>query len=284
MKQRTIKEAITTVGIGLHSGKEVTLALLPAKENHGVVFQRTDLAGQPLITATGTLVQDTMMSSNLVQGEAKVGTVEHLLSAVAGLGVDNLLIQVSAAEMPIMDGSAIEFVHLIEKAGIQEQSADKKYLKIIKPVRVEEGDKWAQFTPYDGYQLNFEIDFDHPAINKTGQVASLEVTPKNYVAECSAARTFGFLKDIEALKKHNLALGGSLDNAIVLTDDAIMNEEGLRFDDEFVRHKILDAVGDLFLIGYPLQAKFEAYKSGHGLNNKLIRAVLADASSYEIVS
>lgn len=283
MKQKTIKSAITSKGIGLHSGKEVILSFLPAPVNHGVVFQRTDMTNQPFVPAIGELVHDTMMSSNLTKDGASVGTVEHLLSAIAGLEIDNLIVQVSAAEMPIMDGSAAEFVKLLLKAGIEEQTTNKKYLRIKKLVRVEEADKWAQFTPLDGYELHFEIDFNHPAINKTGQKASLVMTPENYINQLSQARTFGFLKDIELLKQNNLALGGNLDNAIVLTDDEIMNKEGLRFDDEFVRHKILDAVGDLFLIGYPLKAKFEAYKSGHGLNNKLVRAVLADPDNYEII-
>lgn len=282
-QQRTIKKTVIMQGIGLHSGEQVTLKFKPSAPNTGVVFKRTDLSGMPTIAANALLIQDTMMSSNLVQDGIKVGTVEHLLSAIAGLSIDNLVIEVSAAEIPIMDGSATQFVDVLKTADICDQETPKRYLSLLKTVRVEDGDKWAQLSPAAHFELNFEIDFNHPAINNTGQVASIILTPESYANELCNARTFGFLKDIEQLKANNLALGGSLDNAIVLDEDTIMNEQGLRMSDEFVKHKILDAVGDLFLIGYPILGKFEAYKSGHGLNNALVRKVLGDKSNYEIL-
>lgn len=282
--ERTVAKEITATGIGLHSGKKVTLTLAPAEIGTGIVFERTDLDGAR-IPMSANLVQDTVMSSNLVQGEARVGTVEHLLSAVAACGLDNLIIKVDAPEMPIMDGSAAPFLYLIHEAGIQEQNAPKQFIKIIKPVRVEDGDKWAQFVPYDdGFLMDFEIDFNHEAIKATDQKARLDFNTANFAKEVGQARTFGFLKDLEYLRARNLALGGSLDNAVVLDEDSILNEEGLRYPNEFVRHKILDAVGDLFVIGHPILAHFSAYKSGHAVNNMLIRAVLADESCYEIVN
>ena len=284
MKQRTIAAPISASGVGLHSGKEVLLELLPSEVNSGIIFERSDLDKTPQIKADAFLVQDTVMSSNLVQDEVRIGTVEHLLSAVAGLGIDNLLIRVSAAEIPIMDGSAAPFIELIRQAGIKWQQADKKFLQVLRAVRVTDGDKWAELLPYEGYQLNFEIDFDHPAFDKRYQRASLDFASEDFVANLSAARTFGFLHDIEKMRQHNLALGGSMENAIVIDDNKIMNAEGLRFDDEFVRHKILDAVGDLSLCGYSLLAQFNAYKSGHALNNKLVRALLSDESNFEIVT
>ena len=249
-----------------------------------MVFERSDIADSVAIPASAFLVQDTMMSSNLVFGGTRVGTVEHLLSAVAGLGVDNLLIRVSASEIPIMDGSASPFVGLLLQAGFVEQDAPKKFLRIIKPVKVRVDDKWAELRPYDGFELNFEIDFDHPAFDKDHQHAQLQFSTQNFIEELSSARTFGFLNDIEALRKNNLALGGSMDNAIVIDESKVLNAEGLRFADEFVRHKILDALGDLYLIGYPIIGRFNAYKSGHALNNLLVREVLSDESCYEIVT
>ncbi|WII95651.1 UDP-3-O-acyl-N-acetylglucosamine deacetylase [Moraxella haemolytica] len=282
--ERTIAQEITATGIGLHSGKQVVLTLSPAEAGAGIVFERMDL-NNAHIPMSASLVQDTMMSSNLVCGEARVGTIEHLLSAVAACGLDNLVIKVDAPEMPIMDGSAAPFLHLIHQAGIQEQDAPKQFLKIVKSVRVTDGDKWAQFEPYDkGFLMDFEIDFDHKAIKATNQKISLDFNTANFAQEIGRARTFGFLKDLEYLRARNLALGGSLDNAVVLDDTSILNKEGLRYPDEFVRHKMLDAVGDLFVIGYPILAHFSAYKSGHAVNNMLIRAVLADPSCYEIVS
>ncbi len=284
MNQRTIKTAVSITGTGLHSGKSVNLEFYPQPVDTGVVFERSDIADSVAIPASAFLVQDTMMSSNLVFGGTRVGTVEHLLSAVAGLGVDNLLIRVSASEIPIMDGSASPFVGLLLQAGFVEQDAPKKFLRIIKPVKVRVDDKWAELRPYDGFELNFEIDFDHPAFDKDHQHAQLQFSTQNFIEELSSARTFGFLNDIEALRKNNLALGGSMDNAIVIDESKVLNAEGLRFADEFVRHKILDALGDLYLIGYPIIGRFNAYKSGHALNNLLVREVLSDESCYEIVT
>ena len=284
MKQRTIAAPITTSGIGLHSGKQVLLELLPSSSHSGIVFERSDLPDSPKIKADAFLVQDTLMSSNLVQDGVRIGTVEHLLSAIAGLGIDNLIIRVSAPEIPIMDGSAAPFIELIRQAGIQWQPQDKEFLQVLQPVRVVNGEKWAELLPHHGYQLNFEIDFDHPAFDKRYQRASLDFSSENFVAQLSAARTFGFLHDIERMRQQNLALGGSMDNAIVIDDTKIMNTEGLRFADEFVRHKILDAVGDLSLCGYGLLAKFNAYKSGHALNNQLVRKLLSNQNNFKIVT
>ena len=284
MNQRTIKTAIAVTGTGLHSGESVDLEFHPQPINTGVVFERSDIVGSAPIPASAFLVQDTMMSSNLVFGGTRVGTVEHLLSAIAGVGVDNLLIRVSASEIPIMDGSASPFVGLLLQAGFCEQEAPKKFLRIVKPVRVNIDDKWAELRPYDGFELNFEIDFDHPAFDKNYQYAQLRFSTQNFIEELSSARTFGFLKDIEALRKNNLALGGSMDNAIVIDEAKVLNTEGLRFADEFVRHKILDALGDLYLIGYPIIGRFNAYKSGHALNNLLVREILSDESNFEIVT
>ncbi len=281
--QRTIAKAITATGIGLHSGKKVTLTLQPAEVDTGIVFERTDL--DATVPMDAFLVVDTMMSSNLVQGEARIGTVEHLLSAVAAYGLDNLIIQVDAPEIPIMDGSAAPFLYLIDQAGVSEQTELKKFIKILKPVQVSDGDKWARLEPYDdGFLMDFEIDFNHAAIAVTEQTTRLDFNTANFAIEVGQARTFGFLKDIEYLQMNNLALGGSLDNAVVLDDDKVVNEGGLRYPNEFVRHKMLDAVGDLYVIGHPLLAKFSAFKSGHALNNALIRAVLNDESSFEIVT
>ncbi len=286
IKQRTINKKVTVTGIGLHSGKEVILSLLPSKINTGIRFQRTDLAEKPIIPAQAHLVSDTMMSSNLIQNGVKIGTVEHLLSAVSAMGIDNLLIEVSSAEIPIMDGSSLNFLELIEEVGIQEQSADKQFLKIIQPVRIEQEDKWAELIPMEeqGFELNFQIDFDHPVICNTPQQVNFQLTSSNFKNQLANARTFGFLKDIEYLRQNNLALGGSLDNAIVLDEENMLNKQELRHPDEFVRHKILDAIGDLHMIGYPILGQYNAYKSGHELNNKLIRAVLADKNSFEIVT
>lgn len=284
MKQRTLKQPIEVIGVGLHSGQNVMLILEPAAIDSGIHFLRTDIANAPLIAADAFLVTDTVMSSNLVVDGVKIGTVEHLLSALSGLGIDNLLVKVSDAEIPIMDGSAENYVQLILKAGIEEQSAPKKFMRILKTVRVEEGDKSAQLEPYSGFRLDFEIEFEHPGIPKDTQHYQFEFSTKSYIENVGNARTFGFMRDIEHLQKNNLALGGSLDNAIVLNDDGIMNKEGLRHKEEFVRHKILDAIGDLYLAKYSLIGKFSAYKSGHALNNKLIRAVYSDPDNFEIVT
>ncbi|WP_367105627.1 UDP-3-O-acyl-N-acetylglucosamine deacetylase [uncultured Psychrobacter sp.] len=284
MNQRTIDKMIAITGIGLHSGQPVDLEFHPQPINTGIVFERSDIVGSEPIPASAFLVQDTMMSSNLVFGGTRVGTVEHLLSAVAGLGIDNLLVRVSASEIPIMDGSAAPFVGLLLQAGFCEQEAAKKFLRVIRPVRVKVDDKWAELRPYEGFELNFEIDFDHPAFDKDFQHAQFCFSTQNFIEQLSEARTFGFLKDIETLRSNNLALGGSMDNAIVIDDARIINTEGLRFADEFVRHKILDALGDLYLIGYPILGRFNAYKSGHALNNMLVREILSDESNFEIVT
>lgn len=284
MNQRTIKTAIAVTGTGLHSGELVDLEFHPQPIDTGVVFVRSDIEGSIPIPASAFLVQDTMMSSNLVFGGTRVGTVEHLLSAVAGLGVDNLLVRVSASEIPIMDGSAAPFVDLLLQVGFSEQEAPKKFLRIVKPVRVKVDDKWAELRPFEGFELNFEIDFDHPAFDKNFQHAQLRFSTQNFIEQLSSARTFGFIKDIEALRNNNLALGGSMDNAIVIDESSVLNAEGLRFNDEFVRHKILDALGDLYLIGYPIVGRFSAYKSGHALNNLLVREILSDPTSFEIVT
>lgn len=282
--ERTLAKPISATGIGLHSGKAVNLVLEPAPAGTGIVFVRTDLNGAK-IPMSAHQITDTLMSSNLTAGNARVGTVEHLLSAVSAYGIDNLYVRVDAPEIPIMDGSAREFLALIDTAGIAEQSVQKTFIKILKPIKVTDGDKWACFEPYDdGFLMAFEIDFDHPFIKQTSQTATFEFNSENFKKDIGDARTFGFLKDLEALRANNLALGGSLDNAIVLDETSVVNDEGLRYPDEFVRHKILDAVGDLYVIGRPVLAKFSAYKSGHALNNALIRAVLDDPDSHKIVS
>ncbi|MEM9172445.1 MAG: UDP-3-O-acyl-N-acetylglucosamine deacetylase [Pseudomonadota bacterium] len=284
LKQRTLKTAIRATGVGLHSGDKVLLTLRPAAVNTGVVFRRTDLDSPVDIPADGRCVRETMLGTNLFEGEHKVATVEHLLAAVSALGIDNLYVDVSAPEMPIMDGSSAPFVFLIQSAGIEEQSAAKKFLRIRRTVRVEEGDKWAELKPYDGFRINFGIHFNHPVFNKQRQHISLDLSSSAFLRDVSRARTFGFMRDIEALRERGLTLGGSMDNAIVLDDYRILNEDGLRYEDEFVRHKALDAVGDLFLLGYNLIGEYSAFKSGHDLNNKLVRAVLAQQHSHDIVT
>lgn len=284
LKQRTIQRPIRATGIGLHSGQKVYLSLLPHEPNGGIMFRRTDLSPPVEIPASALLVQETMMSSNLVQGEVRIGTVEHLMSALAGLGIDNVVIEVSAAEIPIMDGSAGPFIYLLQAAGIAEQSAPKQFIRILKPIEVRVDDKRAAFLPYEGFAVQFTIDFDHPAFDAAHQSAEVDFSTTSYVEEVSHARTFGFLRDIEYLRANNLALGGSLDNAIVVDDHGIVNAEGLRFADEFVRHKMLDAIGDLYLVGHSVIGRFEGHKSGHALNNLLLRALLEQTDSYEIVS
>lgn len=282
--ERTITTAITATGIGLHSGKEVVLTLQPALAGAGICFVRTDL-NNARIPLDARAIHDTLMSSNLVQGDIKVGTIEHLLSAIAALGVDNLLIEISAPEIPIMDGSAAPFLYLLMEAGITEQEKLKEFIKIKREVRVADADKWATLTPCNlGFTVNFEIDFAHKAIQETAQTFSFNLSSSRFASEVAKARTFGFLKDLAYLQQNNLALGGSLDNAIVLDEERVVNREGLHFPDEFVRHKVLDAVGDLYAIGKPILGQFDAYKSGHALNNKLLRAILADPDCYEIVT
>ncbi len=284
LKQRTLKSSVSARGVGLHSGKKVLMVLRPAAPNTGIVFCRTDLAASSYVPARADLVGDTALGTSIVNGNAKVATVEHLLSAIAGLGVDNAYVDLSAPEVPIMDGSAAPFVFLLQAAGIEEQNAPKRFIRVLKSVRVTDGDKWAEFKPYDGFKLNIELEFDHPVFKKRQQTGSMEFSTTAFLKEISRARTFGFVKDLEYMRSRNLALGGTLENAIVLDDYRILNEDGLRYDDEFVKHKILDAIGDLYLIGGPMLGEFTGYKSGHGLNNKLLRTLLADKGATEVVS
>lgn len=284
IKQRTLKNAIRATGIGLHSGEKVYLTLRPAPVDTGIIFIRTDLEPAVEIVAKATNVGDTTLSTSLCNGDVKVSTVEHLLSAMAGLGIDNVYEELSAAEVPIMDGSAGPFVFLLQSAGIEEQDKAKQFIRITKPVTVTDGDKSASFQPYAGFKVSFTIDFDHPLFDSENQVASLDFSTTSFVKEVSRARTFGFMRDIEYLRSQNLALGGSVNNAIVVDDYRVLNEDGLRYDDEFVKHKILDAVGDLYLLGHSLIGEYIGVKSGHGLNNALLRALLEQQECWEFVS
>lgn len=284
MRQRTLKNSIQATGVGLHTGKKVFMTLRPAAENTGVVFRRVDLDPVVNIPAQAGYVGDTMLGTTLVSGDARVATVEHLLSAFAGLGIDNAIVEVSAPEVPIMDGSAGPFVFLIQSAGIQEQNSSKKLIRIKRPVRVEEGDKWAQLVPFEGFKVKFQIEFDHPVFKSHVQESVIDFSTSSFLKEVSRARTFGFMRDIEALRARKLTLGGSMNNAIVLDDFRVLNEDGLRYEDEFVKHKILDAIGDLYLLGHSLIGEFSGYKSGHALNNTLLRALIADQKSWEEVT
>ena len=283
LRQRTLKTSIRATGVGLHTGRKVFMTLRPAAENTGVVFRRIDLDPAVDVPADANIVGETMLGTTLIMGEVKVATVEHLLSALSGLGIDNLYVDLSAPEVPIMDGSAAPFVFLLQSAGIAEQNAPKKFIRIRKKVRVEDGDKWAEFKPYDGFRINFSIDFEHPVFKTHLQTSSIDFSTTSFLREVSRARTFGFLRDIEALRANRLALGGNIDNAIVLDDFRVLNEDGLRYEDEFVRHKILDAIGDLYLAGYSLLGEFSGHKSGHDLNNKLVRKLLAEQDAWEEV-
>jgi UDP-3-O-[3-hydroxymyristoyl] N-acetylglucosamine deacetylase len=280
-QQRTLKNTIRATGVGLHSGQKVFMTLRPAAIDAGIVFRRTDLEPVVEIPARADLVTETMLCTGLSADAGKVMTVEHLLSALAGLGIDNCYIDLSAAEVPIMDGSSGPFVFLLQSAGIQEQAAPKRFIRIRKPVEVRDGDKVARFVPHDGFRLDFTVEFDHPAIPKAQSRAVVDFSTTSYVEEVSRARTFGFMRDLEFMRERNLGLGGSMDNAIVLDEFRVLNEDGLRYADEFVRHKILDAVGDLYLAGHPILGAFQGFKSGHALNNKLVRSLLADASAWE---
>lgn len=284
MKQRTLKESVRATGIGLHSGAKVYMTLRPAPPNSGITFRRIDLDAPVDIPAYALNVTDTTLGTTLQHHDAKVGTVEHLLSALAGLGVDNAFVDLTAPEVPIMDGSAAPFVFLLQSAGIEEQSSPKRFIRIRKPVEVGDGDRWARLTPHHGFKVNFEIDFDHPVLRKHRQSASLDFSTTSFLKEISRARTFGFLTDIETLRERDLTLGGSVDNAVVMDEYRVLNEDGLRFRDEFVRHKILDAVGDLYLLGCCLIGEFTGYKSGHRLNNSLLRALLERADHFEEVA
>jgi len=284
LNQRTLKNAIRATGVGLHTGQKVLMTLRPAPTNTGIVFRRMDLATPVDIPAQAHLVGETMLGTTLIQGDVKVCTVEHLLSALAGLGIDNCFVELSAPEVPIMDGSAGPFVFLVQSAGIEEQNALKRLVRIRKPVEVREGDKWARFDPYDGFKVNFEIEFDHPIFHRRTQTASMDFSSTSFLREVSRARTFGFTRDLEMLRARNLALGGTMDNAIVLDEFRVLNEEGLRYEDEFVKHKILDAIGDLYLLGSSLIGEFSGFKSGHALNNRLLRTLMADQSAWEEVT
>lgn len=284
LRQRTLKNSIRATGVGLHSGKKVYMTLRPAADNTGIVFRRLDLDPPVDVAADARSVGDTMLGTTLVQDGVTVATVEHLLAALAGLGIDNAYVDLSAPEVPIMDGSAAPFVFLLQSAGVTEQSAPKKFIRIKRTVRVEDQDMWAEFKPHNGYRVNLKIDFDHPVFKKHSQTASVDFSTMSFVKQVSRARTFGFLRDIEALRARNLTLGGTLDNAIVLDEYRVLNEDGLRYEDEFVRHKILDAIGDLYLAGHSLLGEFTGYKSGHGVNNQLVRALLDDESAWEVVT
>src|SRR6476620_10899976 len=284
LKQRTIKNVIRATGVGLHSGEKVYLTLRPAAVDTGIVFRRVDLEPVVDIPASAELVTETMLCTGLSRAGGQVLTIEHLMSAFAGLGIDNAYVDLSAPEVPIMDGSAGPFVFLLQSAGIEEQSKAKRFIRIKKSVTVRDGDKWARFEPFDGFKVGFSIDFNHPMFTKRTSTSEIDFSTTSFVKEVSRARTFGFMRDIEMLREKNLALGGSMDNAIVLDDYRVLNEDGLRYEDEFVKHKILDAIGDLYLLGHSLIGAFFGHKSGHELNNKLLRALIAETKAWEEVS
>lgn len=283
--QRTLKSTVTATGVGLHSGERVKLTLHPAAPDTGIVYRRTDLAEPVVIKAVPDLVNDTRLSSTLVDDAGvRVGTIEHLMSAFAGLGIDNLLIDVTAAEIPIMDGSAAPFIYLLQSTGIVEQDKPKRFIRVLKQVEVVEGDKWVRLTPHDGFSVQLSIEFNHPAFNRAPQTVNIDFASRSYIDEISRARTFGFMHEVEYMRQHGLGRGGNLNNAIVIDDEYVLNPEGLRFPDEFVRHKILDAIGDLYIVGHPLIAAFAGHKSGHALNNKLLRVLLDTPDAWEFVS
>jgi UDP-3-O-[3-hydroxymyristoyl] N-acetylglucosamine deacetylase len=292
LQQRTLKSLTRAVGVGLHSGQRVELTLRPAPPNTGIVFRRVDLAQPVDIPVNTNSVCDTRMASTISPGgdpgAPRVNTIEHLMSACAGLGLDNVYVDITAEEVPILDGSSAAFVYLLQSAGIELQKAAKKFLRVLKPVEVREGEgrhlKWARLEPFHGYKLAFEIDFDHPAVDQTGQRVVFDFASGQYKRDIARARTFGFTKDVEMMRSRGLGLGGSMDNAIVVDDYRVLNSDGLRYDDEFVKHKILDAIGDLYVVGYPLLASYTAFKSGHAMNNQLLRALLARQDAYEIVT
>jgi UDP-3-O-[3-hydroxymyristoyl] N-acetylglucosamine deacetylase len=286
--QRTLKTLTKAVGVGLHSGQRVELTLRPAAPGTGIVFRRVDLPEPVDIPVRATSVSDTRLASTIANQGAKVHTIEHLMSACAGLGIDNLVVDITAEEVPILDGSAASFVYLLQSAGIELQRVPKRFVRVLKPIEVREGQgaqlKWARLEPYHGYKLSFEIEFDHPAVNATGQRVEFDLGSGQYAREIARARTFGFTRDVENMRAHGLALGGGLDNAIVMDDVKVLNADGLRYQDEFVKHKILDAMGDLYILGSPLLAAYSAYRSGHAMNNQLLRALLAQPDAYETVS
>jgi UDP-3-O-[3-hydroxymyristoyl] N-acetylglucosamine deacetylase len=284
INQRTLKNVIRATGVGIHSGEKVFMTLRPAPVNTGIIFRRTDLDPVMEVPAFATHVGDTSMNTSLEQNGVRVSTVEHLMSAFAGLGIDNAYVDLSNAEVPIMDGSAGPFVFLIQSAGIEEQSAAKRFIRILKPVEVRLDDKWARLDPFDGFRVSFKIDFNHPVFRSHQSFASVDFSTTSYLKEIARARTFGFMRDIEMLRERNLVLGGSMDNAVVLDDYRVLNEDGLRYEDEFVKHKVLDAIGDLYLLGHGLIGAFSGYKSGHELNNILLRDLLDQPSAWEEVT
>jgi UDP-3-O-[3-hydroxymyristoyl] N-acetylglucosamine deacetylase len=284
IKQRTLKNVIRATGVGLHTGKKVLLTLRPATANTGIIFRRVDLDPTVEIPAKPKYVGDTSLSTTLVKDNIRISTVEHLLSALAGFGIDNVFVDLTADEVPIMDGSAGPFVFLIQSAGIAEQNVAKEFLRIKEKVRVERDGKWAMFEPFDGFKVGFSIEFDHPVFNQNNCHAEIDFSTTSFVKEVSRARTFGFMRDVELLQQKNLVLGGSLDNAVVVDDYRILNEDGLRYADECVKHKILDAIGDLYLLGHSLIGAFKGHKSGHALNNTLIRELLLNEDAWELVS
>ena len=284
IRQRTLKNIVRATGVGLHTGEKVYLTLRPAAANTGIVFRRIDLDPVVEIPATPYAVQDTRLSSCVEKSGARVQTVEHLMSALAGLGIDNAYVDLSAGEVPIMDGSASPFVFLIQSAGMEEQSAAKKFIRVLKPVDVRVGDKWVRLEPYNGFRVDFSIDFKHPVFSASNKRVIVDFETTSYIKEVSRARTFGFMQDVENMRAQGLALGGSLDNAIVMDEFRVLNADGLRYEDEFVKHKALDAIGDLYLVGHPLIGAYSAYKSGHALNNQLLRNMLEDRQAWELVS
>ncbi|HVF63754.1 MAG TPA: UDP-3-O-acyl-N-acetylglucosamine deacetylase [Casimicrobiaceae bacterium] len=284
LKQRTLRKSISTKGVGLHTGARVEIALHPGAVDSGIVFRRTDLPAPVVVPAKAVNVGDTRLSSTLRCGSASVSTVEHLMSALCGLGIDNLRVDIAGPEVPIMDGSAGPFIYLLQSAGIVEQAAAKKYVRVDSPVEVRDGDKWARFTPFDGFRLDFTIDFPHPLFGTENRRVVIDFAEHSYVKEVARARTFGFMQDVEAMRENGLALGGSLQNAIVLDETRVLNSDGLRYENEFVKHKVLDAIGDLYLLGAPLIGEYAAFKSGHGLNNMLARALLARPDAFRQVT
>jgi UDP-3-O-[3-hydroxymyristoyl] N-acetylglucosamine deacetylase len=286
--QQTIKSVIQAVGVGLHSGQRVEVTLRPSKPDTGIVFRRIDLQEPVSIQTSAISVTDTRLASTISFEGAKVQTVEHLMSACAGLGIDNLLIDINGEEVPILDGSSSSFVFLIQSAGVEKQKVLKKFIRVLQPIMISEGEgeflKWAKLEPYDGYKLNFQIDFAHAAVNATGQEYEFDFSQNSYAKDISRARTFCFTKDVEMMRANGLALGGGLDNAIVIDDYKVINADGLRYGDEFVKHKILDAMGDLYLVGHPLLAAYKAFRSGHALNNKLLRKLLSQEDAYEVIT
>lgn len=285
MLQRTLQQPISATGVGLHSGERVRLGMQPAPPDSGIIFRRTDLAEPVDVKVEPSLVNDTRLSSTLVTDTGvRVGTIEHLMSAFAGMGIDNLLVEVTAAEIPIMDGSAAPFIFLLQSAGVVDQHVPKKFIRVLREIEVVEGDKWVRLTPHEGFKVSLSIAFDHPAFSRAPQIVEIDFSHSSYIDEISRARTFGFMHEVEFMRSHGLGLGGTLDNAIVIDDEYVLNPEGLRFPDEFVRHKILDAIGDLYIVGHPLIAAFSGHKSGHALNNALLRKLLATPDAWEMVS